>query len=119
MSDLTLDEYQRRAAQTIPAFERDKLINMAIIGMLKELAEVAGPWDKHHFQGHPAPDPAEMQKEIGDVLWYLAAYATAMGLSLGDIARTNNAKLLGESGRYPDGTFDPARSINRETADHA
>lgn len=51
-----------------------------------------------------------MAEEAGDVLWYLAEIADALGITLEDIARRNIAKLRN---RYPDG-FDPERSRNRE-----
>jgi NTP pyrophosphatase (non-canonical NTP hydrolase) len=35
----------------------------------------------------------EIEKELGDVLWYLANLATDLGLSLGAIAQLNLDKL--------------------------
>ena len=53
-----------------------------------------------------------MKEEIGDVLWYCAELATALGVTLDEIAQGNVDKLRR---RYPDG-FDPERSIHREGA---
>jgi len=36
---------------------------------------------------------ARVSKELGDVLWYVAAVATDCGLSMADIAKENIAKL--------------------------
>ena len=36
---------------------------------------------------------ADLTKELGDVLWYVAAVATELGLNLDDIARLNIQKL--------------------------
>ncbi len=36
----------------------------------------------------------EIAKEIGDVMWYMAALASDLGLSLGDVAVMNIEKLL-------------------------
>ncbi len=36
----------------------------------------------------------EIQKEMGDVLWYLAQLATELGLELDAVAQTNLDKLL-------------------------
>lgn len=41
----------------------------------------------------------ELKKEISDCLWYLAALATDLGLSLDDIAQTNIAKLKDRQAR--------------------
>lgn len=38
-------------------------------------------------------DKAEVAKELGDVLWYLARYANAIDFQLEDIARMNIEKL--------------------------
>ena len=118
---LSLDEYQRRAAQTIPAtMDRETVIDAGIMGMVAELGEFTNGWKKHRHQGHPAPDIHQQREELGDLLWHFAQAATGLGLSLDEIARANNVKLLGEAGRYPDGYFDPSRSIHRkESQDHA
>ena len=50
-----------------------------------------------------------MAKELGDICWYLAETATALGLSLEDIMAANIEKLRK---RYPDG-FDAERSVHR------
>jgi NTP pyrophosphatase (non-canonical NTP hydrolase) len=54
---------------------------------------------KAAWHGKPI-DPATMQDELGDVLWYLADIASHLGLSLDDIAAGNIDKL---HRRYPDG----------------
>jgi len=58
--------------------------------------------------GHPF-DPESLKDELGDVLWYLAEAATAVGLNLEDIASQNVDKLIR---RYPEG-FSEEHSINR------
>ena len=64
---------------------------------------------KHSFQGHDL-DVNHVAEELGDVLWYVAVGAEAIGLTLGEVAQRNIDKL---KRRYPDG-FDKSRSINRE-----
>ena len=39
------------------------------------------------------PKRAELKKELGDVLWYMAQLATKLGLSFNDIAVSNSRKL--------------------------
>ena len=47
---------------------------------------------------------------MGDVLWYVAETATAIGVTLEDVARHNVEKL---KKRYPAG-FEAERSLHRE-----
>jgi NTP pyrophosphatase (non-canonical NTP hydrolase) len=54
---------------------------------------------KHLFHGKPL-DADEVIKELGDVLWYVAGMATAIGVSLDDVGQRNVDKLRK---RYPDG----------------
>lgn len=43
---------------------------------------------------HDKPlDRERLQKELGDVLWYLAVAARELGYDLEDVARVNIAKL--------------------------
>ncbi len=46
-----------------------------------------------------AADKAEMAKEIGDVLWYLAVFADHLGLSFDEIAKANLDKLQSRQAR--------------------
>jgi len=52
-------------------------------------------------------------KELGDIAWYLAISADAIGYDLETIFQMNINKL---KARYPDG-FDSELSINRKTDD--
>ena len=105
---MTLDEYQRLAARTIgtrtPA---DQLSNMAL-GLAGEAGETADMLKKHLFHGKPL-NHDDVVKELGDVLWYVAGMATAIGISLDDVAQRNVDKLLA---RYPDG-FSAEASAQR------
>jgi NTP pyrophosphatase (non-canonical NTP hydrolase) len=105
---MTLDDYQALAARTIgnrtPA---DQLSNMAL-GLAGEAGETADMLKKHLFHGKPL-DVDELVKELGDVLWYVAGMATAIGASLDDVAQRNVDKLRK---RYPDG-FSTEASAKR------
>ena len=107
---MTLNEYQSLAMTTLnPALdEKDVLIN-GVMGLCGESGEVIDHVKKHLAQGHPL-DKAVMAKELGDVAWYLAECATALGLTLEDVCQGNINKLRA---RYPEG-FSTARSINRK-----
>lgn len=44
-------------------------------------------------------DRAEIEKELGDVLWYLAQLASEFNLTLNDVATTNLAKIASRHDR--------------------
>lgn len=108
MGEMTLNEYQR-AAQRTSSTKRsnDKLINGAL-GLAGEAGEVTDIIKKCMYQGHDI-DPEKAMEELGDCLWYLAELASALQMTLGQIAQHNVDKLWK---RYPTG-FDSVRSVHR------
>jgi NTP pyrophosphatase (non-canonical NTP hydrolase) len=105
---MTLDEYQHLAARTIGTrTPTDQLSNMAL-GLAGEAGETADMLKKHLFHGKPL-DADAVIKELGDVLWYVAGMATAIGASLDEVAQRNVEKLRT---RYPDG-FSAEASAKR------
>lgn len=106
---MTLDDYQIEALKTARQDQarQERLVNGAL-GLAGEAGEVADLIKKHLHHGHPL-DRTEAARELGDVLWYVAAMADAMGLRLEDVAAMNILKLRN---RYPQG-FDTERSKNR------
>ncbi len=111
---MTINEYQQLARRTSnnQLSQSDHLINGAL-GLCGEAGEVADLIKKATMQGHVL-DRERVCEELGDVCWYLAETAIALGISLDDIMQCNIAKLRR---RYPDG-FDPERSVHREEADN-
>ena len=67
---------------------------------------------KHLFQGHDL-DKYHIAKELGDVAWYLAVSAQALGFDLETILQMNVEKL---KARYPHG-FDAGHSQHRSSGD--
>ena len=111
MNKLTLDEYQSLAARTAGAGGAgDRRIIIAALGLAGEAGEFANMVKKMTAHGHEI-SPETLADELGDILWYAAEAASAIGLSLGDIAQTNVDKLRK---RYPEG-FSQERSINRQS----
>ena len=110
---MTFDEYQREAMRTAPSFSdaSESLLN-GLMGLCGESGECVDLLKKARFQGHPM-DVEHMAKELGDVAWYLANSANAIGYSLEDICKLNVKKLRN---RYPDG-FEVKRSVNRDKND--
>ena len=107
---MTINEYQKLAMTTLnPALsEKDVLIN-GVMGLCGESGEAIDIVKKWLAQGHEL-DKEKLAKELGDICWYLAETATALGLSLEDIMEANIEKLRK---RYPEG-FDTHRSVNRQ-----
>ena len=106
---LTLSDYQRMARRTAGTKRKSDKMEEALFGLAGEVGELCDHYKKYMHQGHDI-DYDHMAEEAGDVLWYLAEIADALGVTLEEIARRNIDKLLK---RYPDG-FDPERSIHRE-----
>ncbi|MBT3390488.1 MAG: nucleoside triphosphate pyrophosphohydrolase family protein [Chloroflexi bacterium] len=110
MNPLTLNEYQQLAQRTAGAGGNgERRLIIAALGLAGEAGEFANIVKKHTAHGHELG--AEIfADELGDVLWYLAEAASAVGVSLEQIAQENVEKLRQ---RYPEG-FSQERSINRE-----
>lgn len=105
---MTLQEYQSLALRTIGNCD----LTVCALGLSGESGEVADHIKKVVGHGHDL-DKAKVKKELGDVLWYVAAGAELIGETLEDVAKANIEKL---KKRYPDG-FDPERSKNRQPGD--
>ena len=111
---MTINEYQTaalRTAQTDKLTARELLLNSAL-GLCGESGEVADLLKKYHFQGHNL-DLDHVAKELGDISWYLAVGAYAIGYDLETILQMNVDKL---KARYPDG-FSTDRSLHRAEND--
>lgn len=101
----TFADYQRDAARTINPYQtqRDNIANFAL-GLAGEAGEVAEPIKKHLYHARSL-DVVELSKELGDVLWYVAALCSVFNLDMGTIARENIAKLRA---RWPGKFGEPA-----------
>lgn len=88
-----------------------KLMN-GVMGLNGEAGECIDIVKKHVFQGHDL-DKQHLAKELGDVAWYLAIAADAIGYKISDVFAMNVEKLRN---RYPDG-FDSNRSQHRKNGD--
>jgi len=108
--DILADEYQKEALRTEAGMDKTypRIFN-GLMGLNGEAGECVDILKKHAFQGHEL-DKEHLAEELGDVAWYLAVSADAIGYKLSDILGKNVDKLRK---RYPDG-FDSERSKNRE-----
>lgn len=105
-----INEYQNLALTTMnrELSDREILIN-SVMGLCGESGEVIDIVKKHISHGHEL-NKEKLIDELGDVAWYLAECAYAIGVPLEDVLARNIEKL---KARYPDG-FSTERSINRE-----
>ena len=110
---MTINEYQRAALKTAnPDLSNLELLENGIMGLNGEAGECIDIIKKFKFQGHPL-NQEHIAKELGDIAWYLAIAAEALGYDLEHIMQMNLDKL---KKRYPKG-FDSDRSLNRDKND--
>ena len=110
---MTINEYQKLAMTTLnPALSENEVLLNGVMGLCGESGEAIDLVKKWMMQGHPL-DKAHLRKELGDIAWYLAETATAIGCDLESILQENIDKL---KARYPDG-FDAGRSQHRTSED--
>jgi NTP pyrophosphatase (non-canonical NTP hydrolase) len=107
-----LDDYQegtRRTSMAAPgAPVQTHQLAVWGLGIAGEAGEVADLIKKVIGHGHPM-DKEKLTKELGDVLWYVAALADLHGIPLHVVAKANLEKL---AKRYPNG-FSQEASRNR------
>lgn len=111
---MNFDEYQRRAHETAvyPEMEiigaRDMILDgrvdylypmLGLSGEVGEVAELLKKAVRDHAGRIDHERKSKLEKELGDVLWYVAELATALGLDLGEIAHLNIAKLASRKAR--------------------
>ena len=109
---MTINVYQKLAARTIRKdLDDEECEKHALHGMVGEIGEIHSLYQKL-YQGHEF-DEDHMKKELGDLLWFVAEYCTALGWSLDEVAQMNIEKLIE---RYPDG-FEAEKSLHRKEGD--
>ena len=108
-----INEYQQAALVTEnkETAQHLRIVN-GVLGLVGESGECADMIKKHMFQGHEL-DKEHLAKELGDICWYIAVAADAIGYDLETIMQMNVDKL---KKRYPAG-FDANKSINRINGD--
>lgn len=107
---MTLNEYMELAQRTSNrALDQKGHLFNGVLGLTGEAGECTDLIKKHYFQdGRNFVD--DLEDELGDVLWYVAETARALGLTLEEVAVRNVEKL---KKRYPEG-FEAERSLHRE-----
>ncbi len=100
---MTFDEYQASALKTVISSGDDfhDLLHW-VLGINGESGEVAEKVKKiiRDKDGVVSKaDKQELAKELGDVLWYLAVFASHLGISFEKVARVNLKKLADRQSR--------------------
>ena len=107
---MKVNEYQELALRTLnPELDKKDVLINGVMGLCGESGEVIDLVKKHLAQGHDL-DKEKLAKELGDIAWYLAETAWAIGYDLEDVFKMNIEKL---KKRYPEG-FSCEKSIHRE-----
>lgn len=93
---MEFEEYQEKSRLTANYPDADNNFVYPTLGLAGESGEVAEKIkkilrDKNGMVS--GDDRKEIEKELGDVLWYLAQLATELEISLEDVAAGNLAKL--------------------------
>lgn len=101
---MTLNEYQTEALKTAIFPQRGEFPGMMYLGLglTGESGEVTDHLKKAFRDDGSEILPArkaEIKKELGDVMWYVATLAADLGYTLEDIARTNTEKLASRQRR--------------------
>ena len=99
---MDLDAYQRGALRTAaPRDKKNELLHLVLglVGESGEIAEKFKKWVRDLDSDESRIDRADIAKELGDVLWYLAVLADYLDLSLDDIAVANLTKLASRQDR--------------------
>ena len=93
---MELNEYQKFAMKTAVFPENEKYY-YTVLGLVGEAGEIANKVKKFIRDGHDEEELVEkineVNDELGDVLWYVAAVAQAFGTNLESVAKNNLWKL--------------------------
>lgn len=107
---MDLNTYQVKAQRTSnkELSSKDHLLN-GLLGLSGEVGECCDIVKKSLYQDRRDFE-TKLLDELGDVLWYVAETASAIGYTMNEVAIFNIKKL---ESRYPDG-FDSEKSLHRE-----
>lgn len=94
---MDLNDYQKEAQKTA-AYPREHRVTYPVLGLAGEAGEVADTYKKF-LRGDTTASRDKLLSEMGDVLWYLAALASDLGVDLEQIAHDNLAKLADRAER--------------------
>lgn len=105
---MEINKFQELSTRTM---KQEGAENNCILGMIGEMGEIVDLYKKVTYQGHPY-NKEKVKEELGDVLFYIANYATVNDINLSDCLKSNVDKLRK---RFPNG-FSEEDSIKRVDA---
>jgi NTP pyrophosphatase (non-canonical NTP hydrolase) len=96
---MTFNEYRKKAMKTKKPWDEKNLelayYGLGLAGEAGEVTEII----KKHLSGIKEINSDHMKREIGDVLWYIAAMTDYFGFDLNEIAQINIDKLTARHGK--------------------
>ncbi len=99
---MQLNDYQQQAVTTARSVDaKDELFHL-LLGLCGESGEIAEKMKKiirDQNSDFSKLDTEDIKKELGDVLWHIAALARYFNLQLDDIATANIEKLASRKAR--------------------
>jgi NTP pyrophosphatase (non-canonical NTP hydrolase) len=93
---MVMNDYQKQAFTTATAESQN--IYYMTMGMTGEAGEIANKVKKVMRDGKEL-DIEDIKHELGDVLWYVASFATVLGIDLEEVAQANLDKLASRKAR--------------------
>lgn len=93
---MNFNDYQKKANQTAIYPNRGKNWVYPVLGICGEAGEIAEKFKKViRDEGGKisAEKKLEIEKELGDVLWYVSQIATELKIDFNSVAKTNIKKL--------------------------
>lgn len=93
---MNFNDYQKQAKKTAVYPNKGKNYIYPVLGLVGEAGEVAEKFKKIIRDNDGKIDSekkAEIEKELGDVLWYISQISTELKINLEDVAKTNIKKL--------------------------
>ena len=99
---MTLDNYQKKSRFSIihPELVSDlKYLGLALAGETGEIAEKIKKLFRDDGGKITRENKEQIIKEMGDVLWYFARIADALGVSLSHVAKSSLEKIISRKNR--------------------
>lgn len=98
---MNLNDYQKKASETAVYGAGNKIIypSLGLCGEAGEVAEKVKKVLRDNNGNFTVEKIQELKKELGDVMWYVAALSRDLGLSLEEVCEANLEKLYSRKDR--------------------